>query len=612
MSATGFSEPFIRRPVGTTLLAIGLLLVGAVAYQFLPVASMPTVDYPTISVTANRPGADPEIMAATVAAPLERRLGEIPGVTELTSRSSIGSTRISVQFDLNRNIDGAARDVQAAINAALTDLPSDLPSRPSFRKSNPASTPIMILALTSKTIPPSALYDAADTVIVQRLSQIDGVAEVSVNGAEQPAIRIRVNPIALASMGLNMEDVRTAIANTNATGPIGVFDGNERAVTIGSNDQLRTAPDYDDIVVRSSNGTVVRLSAVASIEAGVRNSRSASWFNGEPSVLLVIQKQANSNVIETVDRIYELLPELKRWIPAGIDITVLSDRTQTIRASIHDMQLTLLATIALVMFVVFVFLRRAAATIAAGVTVPLSLAGTCAMMWVAGFSIDNLSLMALAVSVGFVVDDAIVMIENCFRNLEKGMSPFRAAIEGAQQIGFTVLAISISLVAAFIPLLFMSGVVGRIFREFSRDARLRDRCFDRGVAHAHADDLRAFRAQSAEPRRHLARPAGRARAGRHGARLCQEPGRGARPPRAHAAGHGRDPDRDRHPLCQDPEGLLPAGRHRPDLGRHPGLDRGFVPGDVRPAAEGGRDRARRSRGRQCRLLHRHVRAGAPR
>ena len=467
MSYASFSEPFIRRPVGTTLLAIGLLLVGAVAYQFLPVASMPTVDYPTISVTANRPGADPEIMAATVAAPLERRLGEIPGVTELTSRSSMGSTRISVQFDLNRNIDGAARDVQAAINAALTDLPSDLPSRPSFRKSNPASTPIMILALTSKTIPPSALYDAADTVIVQRLSQIDGVAEVSVNGAEQPAIRVRVNPIALASMGLNMEDVRTAIANTNATGPIGVFDGNERAVTIGSNDQLRTAPDYDDIVVRSSNGTVVRLSAVASIEAGVRNSRSASWFNGEPSVLLVIQKQANSNVIETVDRVYELLPELKRWIPAGIDITVLSDRTQTIRASIHDMQLTLLATIALVMFVVFVFLRRAAATIAAGVTVPLSLAGTCAMMWVAGFSIDNLSLMALAVSVGFVVDDAIVMIENCFRNLEKGMSPFRAAIEGAQQIGFTVLAISISLVAAFIPLLFMTGVVGRIFREFS-------------------------------------------------------------------------------------------------------------------------------------------------
>jgi multidrug efflux pump len=467
MTFAGFSEPFIRRPVGTTLLALGLLLVGLVAYSFLPVASMPSVDYPTIRVSANRPGADPEIMAATVAAPLERRLGEIAGVTELTSRSSLGSTRIAVQFDLERNIDSAARDVQAAINAALTDLPSDLPSRPSFRKSNPAATPIMILALTSETVPPSALYDAADTVIVQRLSQIDGVAEVSVNGAEQPAIRIRANPIALASMGISMEDVRTAIANSNALGPIGAFDGSERAITIATNDQLRTAPDYDSIVVRSANGTVVQLSAIASIEAGVRNSRSAGWFNGRPSVLLVIRKQTDANVIETVDRIYELLPELARWIPAGVEITVLSDRTKTIRAGVLDMQLTLLATIILVMLVVFVFLRRTAATIAAGVTVPLSLAGTCAMMWVAGFSIDNLSLMALAISVGFVVDDAIVMIENCFRNLEKGMPPLRAAIEGAQQIGFTVLAISISLVAAFIPLLFMTGVVGRVFREFS-------------------------------------------------------------------------------------------------------------------------------------------------
>jgi hydrophobe/amphiphile efflux-1 (HAE1) family protein len=467
MSSGNFSEPFIRRPVGTTLLAVGLFLVGAVAYHLLPVASMPTVDFPTINVTGNRPGADPETMASTVAAPLERRLGEIPGVTELTSRSSLGSTRITVQFDLTRNIDGAARDVQAAINAALTDLPADLPSRPTFRKSNPAATPIMILALTSNTIQPSALYDAADTVIAQRLSQIDGVAEVTVNGAEQPAVRVRVNPVALASMGLNMEDVRTAIANINAVGPVGSFEGSERTITISTNDQLRTAPDYDPIIVSSVNGAVVRLSAVASIEAGVRNSLSAGWFNGQPSVLLVINKQANSNVIETVNRIYDLLPEIKRWIPAGIDITVLSDRTQTIRASVFDMQLTLLATIVLVMLVVFMFLRRAAATIAAGVTVPLSLAGTCAMMWVAGFSIDNLSLMALAVSVGFVVDDAIVMIENCFRNLEKGMTPFRAAIEGAQQIGFTVISISISLVAAFIPLLFMTGVVGRIFREFS-------------------------------------------------------------------------------------------------------------------------------------------------
>ncbi len=467
MSFGGFSEPFIRRPVGTTLLAIGLFLVGAVAYRFLPVASMPTVDFPTINVTATRPGADPETIAATVAAPLERRLGEIAGVTELTSRSSLGSTRITVQFDLSRKIDGAARDVQAAINAALTDLPGDLQSTPTFRKSNPAATPIMILALTSNVVPPSTLYDAADTVIAQRLSQVQGVAEVTVNGAEQPAVRIRVNPVALASMGLAMEDVRNAIANTNGVGPVGEFDGNERTITIGTDEQLQTIPQYGAIIARSANGAVVRLSAVASIQAGVRSSRSAGWFNGQPSVLLVINKQSTANVIETVDRIYELLPELKRWVSPAIDVSVLSDRTQTIRASVRDMQLTLLATIALVMLVVFVFLRRVAATLAAGVTVPLALAGTCAAMWVAGFSIDNLSLMALAVSVGFVVDDAIVMIENCFRNLEKGMSPFRAAIEGAQQIGFTVISISISLVAAFIPLLFMTGLIGRVFREFS-------------------------------------------------------------------------------------------------------------------------------------------------
>ncbi len=460
-------EPAIRRPVGTTLLAIGLMLVGIVAYRFLPVASMPTVDFPTINVSANRPGADPEIMAATVAAPLERRLGEIPGVNEMTSRSSLGSTRINIQFDLNRSIDGAARDVQAAINAALTDLPGDLQARPSARKSNPAATPIMILALTSRTVAPSAIYDAADTVVAQRLAQVDGVAEVSVNGAEQPAIRVRVNPVALASMGLNMEDVRNTIANTNAAGPVGVFDGEGRAVTIAINDQLRAATQYDPLVVRTANGTVVRLSAIASIEPGTRNSRSFGWYNSQPSVLLVITKAADSNVIETVNRIHEIIPEIKRWIPSDIDISVLSDRTSTIRSSVSDMQITLCITVVLVMMVVFVFLRRLATTIAAGITVPLALAGTCAMMWVAGFSIDNLSLMALAVAVGFVVDDAIVMIENCFRNLEKGMPPMQAALEGARQIGFTVISISISLVAAFIPLLFMTGLVGRVFREFS-------------------------------------------------------------------------------------------------------------------------------------------------
>ncbi len=462
-----FSEPFILRPVGTALLAIGLFLAGVVAYGFLPVASMPSVEYPTIRVSASRPGADPTVMAATMAAPLERRLGEIPGVTEITSSSSLGSTRITIQFDLDRSIDGAARDVQAALNAAATDLPGDLPTLPAMRKVNPSAAPIMILALTSQTLLASTMYDVADTLVAQRIAQIDGVAEVTVNGAEQPAMRIRVNPVAAASMGISLEDVRAAVANANSLTPLGTFDGGDLAATIGANLQIRAVRDYQNIVVKAANGTVVQLGNIAAVEQSVRNSRSAAWFNGRPSVLLVITKQADANVIETVDRVRELLPELKQWIPADIEISILSDRTTTIRASVLDMQFTLIATIALVMMVVFLFLRRLAATIAAGVTVPLALAGTCALMWVVGFSIDNISLMALAVSVGFVVDDAIVVIENVFRNLEKGMSPLRAAIEGARQIGFTVIAISISLVAAFTPLLFMGGLVGRLFSEFS-------------------------------------------------------------------------------------------------------------------------------------------------
>jgi multidrug efflux pump len=462
-----FSYPFIIRPVGTTLLAIGLLLIGIVAYRFLPVSSMPNVELPTIRISASRPGADPAIMAATVAAPLERQLGTIAGVTEITSVSSLGSTSITVQFDLARSIDGAARDVQAALNASLTDLPSDLPSLPTFRKVNPAASPVLILALTSKTILPSAIYDAADTVLAQRIAQIPGVADVTVSGAEQPAVRVRVNPGAVAAAGIALEDVRSAIAGANAQSPLGVLDGSNLAETIGTNDQLRRAPDYKNVIVKVSNGNVVRLSDIATVEEGTRNSRSAAWFNNQPAVLIIITKQGDANVIETVDRIRDLIPEIKRWIPADIDISILSDRTGTIRASVADMQLTLVGTIALVMLVVFLFLRRVASTLAAGITVPLSLAGTCALMWCVGFSIDNLSLMALAVSVGFVVDDAIVMIENVFRNLEKGLTPFQATLEGARQIGFTVLSISISLIAAFIPLLFMGGIIGRAFREFS-------------------------------------------------------------------------------------------------------------------------------------------------
>jgi multidrug efflux pump subunit AcrB len=462
-----FSSPFIRRPIGTTLLAIGLFLVGAVAYIFLPVASLPTFDLPTISVAANRPGADPATMASTVAAPLERRLGAIAGVTEITSVSTLNSTGITVQFDLARNIDGAARDVQAALNAATADLPPDLPQVPTFRKANPSAAPILILALTSDTIEPGAIFDIADTVIAQRLSQVDGVAQVSIVGAEQPAVRAQVDPTALASMGIGLEDVRNAIVNSNAAGPNGVFDGPARAETIGTNAQLKTASDYGPIVVRTANGTIVRLADIAQVKSGVRNTLSAAWFNRQPAVVLIISKQASANVIDTVDRIYATLGDLKNWVPADLKVSTLSDRTVTIRTSAHDMQMTLGATVVLVMLVVFLFLRRGTPTIAAGVTVPLSLAGTCAAMWAAGFSIDNLSLMALVVSVGFVVDDAIVMIENVFRNIEAGKSPLQAAIDGAKQIGFTVVAISLSLVAAFIPLLFMGGIVGRAFREFT-------------------------------------------------------------------------------------------------------------------------------------------------
>src|SRR6266566_4199585 len=461
------SEPFIRRPVGTTLLAIGLFLVGVVAYEFLPVAAVPNVDFPMIRVSATRPGADPSVMAATVAAPLERKLGEIAGLEQITSTSSLGITSIQLQFSIGRNIDRAARDVQAAINASLADLPSDLPSLPRFRKANPAAAPVFVLALTSKTISPSAIYDVADTVIAQRISQVPGVGEVTVSGADQPAVRIALNPVALSNAGIATDDVRLAIINANPLGPVGIFNGGRQSETLSVNRQMRTAAEFRKILIKSANGSFVRLSDVAEVEDSVRNSRSIAWFNKQPAVLIQITKQGDANVIDTVDRVRALIPELKQWIPAGVEISTLVDRTGTIRASVQDMQLTLLATVILVMGVVFVFLRRITPTIAAGVSVPLALAGTCAGMWLAGFSIDNLSLMALAISVGFVVDDAIVMIENMYRNLEHGMRPYQAALEGAKQIGFTVLSISLSLVAAFTPLIFMDGIVGRLLREFS-------------------------------------------------------------------------------------------------------------------------------------------------
>ncbi|MFC3693580.1 efflux RND transporter permease subunit [Chenggangzhangella methanolivorans] len=462
------SSPFINRPIGTTLLAIALVLVGLTAYMRLPVASMPNVEFPAIFVQASRPGASPEIMASTVAAPLERALGAISGVTEMSSASSLGSTRIAIQFDLGRNIDDAARDVQAALNQAQVNLPSDIPNLPTFRKINPAAIPVLTLALTSDTTPKTEIYDAADSILVQRLSQVAGVGEVRVQGAEQPAVRVNLDADKIAAMGLGLDEVRLAISTANVLAPVGAIETDNAQLTIALDGELGSRPEkYRDVVVRVASGATVRLGDVAEISAGARDTRNAGWFNGKPAVLLSVTKQPAANVLETVDGVKALLPEISRWIPAGIDVTVLADRTTTIRASVHDMQLTLGVSIALVMLVVFAFLRRLAPTFAAGVTVPLALAGSFAGMWVAGFSVNNLSLMALAIAVGFVVDDAIVMIENAYRNLEKGMEPKEAALKGAEEIAFTVVAISLSLVAAFIPLLFLGGLAGRLFFEFS-------------------------------------------------------------------------------------------------------------------------------------------------
>ncbi|MDK9695180.1 MAG: efflux RND transporter permease subunit [Siculibacillus sp.] len=461
------SGPFIRRPVGTILLAVGLFLAGMVAYFQLPVASLPSIDFPTIRVSASRPGADPQTMAASVAAPLERHLGAIAGVSEITSNSLLGATSITVQFDPSRKVDKAARDVQAAINAAATDLPSDLTTAPSLRKFNPAGMPVLILALTSETMSVSEIYDIADTVIVQRLAQVKGVADVTVTGGDQPAIRVRIDPARLAAAGIGLDDLRKAIAGANVRGAVGAIQGDAIVETLSTSGALTRPEDYARIVVKASGGAIVRVGDVAEVSAGVRNTRSAGWYNGKSAVILNITKQVDANVIETVDAVRALIPDLKRWVPAELTFSVVNDRTVTIRASVADTRNTLFVSIGLVMMVVIVFLGRAMSTFAAGITVPLALAGTFAAMWVAGFSIDNLSLMALTIAVGFVVDDAIVMIENIHRRRVAGDTPLTAAFVGARQIGFTVVAIGLSLIAAFIPLMFTGGMIGKFFAEFS-------------------------------------------------------------------------------------------------------------------------------------------------
>ncbi len=463
----GFSALFIHRPVATLLLSVGLFLLGIVAFILLPVAPLPRVDFPTINVSARLPGADPETMAATVASPLERRLGEIPGIDELTSSSGTGSTSITAQFSLDRAIDGAAHDVQAAINATGADLPVDLPNPPTYRKANPADAPVLILAITSDTLSAAKLYDAADSILAQRISQVEGVAQVTLSGSAKPAVRVQINPAQLAATGTSLDNVRQALAQTNVNLLHGVIDGPERSLAIGLNDRLREAVQFTDLQISTNNGAVQRLSDLGRVFDGVEDERQAAWFNETKAIIVIIQKQADANVIDVVDHIQALLPQLTGWMPAGTKIQVLTDRTKTIRASVNEVELTLLISILLVVLVVYFSLGRVTPTVAASVTVPLSLAGTFAVMWLLGYSLNNISLMALIVSVGFVVDDAIVMIENIARHVERGERPLVAAVKGAREITFTVISISISLIAVFIPLLFMGGIVGRLFREFA-------------------------------------------------------------------------------------------------------------------------------------------------
>jgi multidrug efflux pump len=461
------SAPFVHRPVATTLLTVAIALAGGVAFGILPVSPLPQVDFPTISVSASLPGASPETMASSVATPLERQFGRIAAVTEMTSSSTLGTCSITLQFDLNRNIDAAARDVQAAIAAARGYLPTNLPNNPTYRKVNPADSPIFMLALTSDVLGKGQIYDAASTIMAQKLAQVRGVGQVGVGGSALPGVRVELNPAALNKYGIGLEQVRTVLASANANTPKGHFSDGSRMWEVGANDQLFQAIDYKPLLIAYHNGSAVRLSDVGDVEDSVEDLRSGGYANGKPSVLVVIFRQPGANIIGTVDRIRAVLPQLHAAIPAAINMKVAMDQTQTIRASVHDVERTLVISVGLVVLVVFVFLKSARSTFIPSIAVPVSLLGTFGVMYLCGYSLDNLSLMALTISTGFVVDDAIVVIENITRYLEAGLDPFTAALKGALEIGSTVVTMSISLVAVFIPLLLMGGIVGRLLREFA-------------------------------------------------------------------------------------------------------------------------------------------------
>src|ERR1700686_5387008 len=461
------SSPFIHRPIATSLLGVAVMLGGALGYWWLPVSALPQVDFPTIQVTTQLPGASPDTIASLITAPLERQFGQIPALQTMTSASSFGISQVTLQFDLNRDIDAAAQDVQSAINAAGSTLPRSLPYPPLYSKVNPADAPVITLALTSQTIDLRALSDMADTIMAPRLSEVTGVGHVSVQGGIRPAIRIQADLSRLAAYGIGLEDLRTAIVGANVAGPKGALDGAHQSYTIAANDQIVHPDVYKTVVVAFRNGAPIQISDVADVVEGLENSKVGASYKGTPAVVVDVQRQPGSNVIETVSRVRAELPRLRRSIPAGASLIIVNDRTTTIRASIHDVQFTLMLSIVLVVLVVLIFLRTIHATIIAGVALPLSLIATFGVMWFCGFSLDNLSLMALSIGTGFVVDDAIVMIENIVRHIEDGEKPLDAALRGAKEIGFTVISLTLSLIAVFIPLLFMTGLVGRMFREFA-------------------------------------------------------------------------------------------------------------------------------------------------
>jgi len=461
------SAIFIERPIATTLLTIGVMLAGLAAFGVLPVAPLPQVDFPTINVSASLPGASPETMASTVATPLERALGRIAGITEMTSSSTLGSSRITLQFDLDRNIDGAARDVQAAINAARTLLPSGLPSNPTYRKSNPADAPIMIMSLTSKTLTQGQMYDAASTILAQKIAQVSGIGQVTVGGSSLPAVRVELNPDALNKYGISMEQARSAIAAANPNRPKGILEYEGNRWQIYANDQANRAKDYLPLVIAYRNGAAVRLSDVGTVVDSVQDIRNAGSANGQSSIIIIIFKQPGANIIDTVDRVNALLPLLREAIPKSIDLDVMMDRTPTIRSSLHEAEHTMMISVVLVIMVVFAFLRSGRATLIPSVAVPVSLIGTFGIMYLCNYSLDNLSLMALTIATGFVVDDAIVVLENISRHIEEGIPPRKAALQGAKEVGFTVLSMSLSLIAVFVPILLMGGILGRLFREFA-------------------------------------------------------------------------------------------------------------------------------------------------